>query len=192
VGAVVTASRRFVKQGGTLAEAMIRREVLRFIGERIDYAVLSGRGSADNEPDGLCNRADVPEVDGTGTAWADVVGLTQSLVGQHSAVRFENLRAVGGPGAYGLLAQRARGGADAFIWEGDTIGKTRAAFTQTCVDDALVFGDFSQAAVLVHGGIELIVDPRVNMGSKYQFTVLADIALHVPQPRAFKRLVGIT
>lgn len=201
IGGSIKVSRKLMKQGGPQVDALLRRELLRFIGERIDYAVLSGRGAAEDEPMGLCNHPDIVEDDGTDLTWPGVVLAYGPLVGQRHGVRFEALRAVCAPGVASQLGVRTTvsggeivlGATYGSIVLGNTLGGIMpCASTQACKDQTLVIGDFSRAAVLIHGGITLIVDPRFNFGSQHRFTVLADIDLAVPQPTAFRRIVGIT
>ncbi|MCB1994705.1 MAG: phage major capsid protein [Rhodoferax sp.] len=201
IGCSIKVSRKLIKQGGPAVDAMLRRELLRFIGERIDYAVLSGRGPTYDEPMGLCNHEDIIEEDGTDLDWEIITAAYVPLVGQHAALRFEALRAVCAPGVAGQLSTRTEFFGETATFEsprdailtGATLGGVLpAAWTQSCKLATMVIGDFSRAALLVHGGITLIVDPRFNFGAQHRFTILADIDVIVPQPTAFRRIVDIT
>lgn len=210
VGVTIKMSRRLVKQGGRVADELIMRELTRALGQRFDYAFLAGRGAAKNEPTGLMSHAGVLVSAGARLSSYMIQPHITALVGQVAhPVRFRNLRVAAAPTVRGALVDRGRHTAwwdpsqppsGAFynadrgpaIWIGEKMEDIPAEVSSACPSWTMFVGDFTTAHLLVHGGVTLIVDPRFDVAGTHRVTILADVAVILPRPRAFLRFVNCT
>jgi hypothetical protein len=211
VGISVKMSRRIIKQGGPAADALIRNEVLAQIGRRIDWGVVSGDGVGANLR-GIVGTPGVstytpPER----TPWfssnkarfmsMDANYMVAMALG--AGCREDALSWVGGVGVRSKLGVRLAylhdGDNDPItgpwptdyytptripVWSGGMLCGVPAAATCDADPITLVLGDWTRAFLLIQG-FDVIMDPRFDVSGAHRLTVLADVALVLPQPKAF-------
>jgi HK97 family phage major capsid protein len=170
------------------------RSVLRRIAAiGIDAGFLSGSG-ASGAPFGLLNTTGVNSQSGTALAWSGICTMEEAVALKDASDA--NLAWVAHPTVRKLLRQRERitGGGRA-IWEGNTVAG-HPAFVSTCMPSAsLALGDFSNATILLWGGVEVLINPYSTTGFQQgviELAVFVAMDVAVNYPAAFAKSTSIT
>jgi hypothetical protein len=189
LGAWCTVSRRLMTAGGPMADAIIRSELMRAIGRGLDRAILQGTG-ASGQPQGLATLSGVGVQSGTSLAWSGIQAMRRAVV--LGGARDDAVRVIAAPAVRELLAVRERAAGSGFIWDGSTVDGRPAHASLQCPTGALFVGDFSQAAVVLHGDLTLTVDRFGSTNGSARVLVMQDADIRFFYPAAFARATSIT
>lgn len=166
VGALSLISRRLLMQSTPDVEGLVRLDLAKAVGLKIDFLGLYGSGTG--EPTGIKFTNGVNAV----TFAADGQPTHAELVSMESEVAADDADVESM--AY-LLNARLRGhckttpkfaNTDATIWEKDnTVNGYGAGVTNQVADSDVFFGNFSDVMIGMWGGLELTLDPYTNAQS---------------------------
>lgn len=181
-------SRKFLLSTRPEVKALVSRELLRACGRLIDEAILQGNGTT--APTGLLTVAGVHDQAGASLAWSGIAAMMKA-VGDGGA-KDESRRFIGTTAVRELLQKREKAAGSGMVWSGGAIDGVPAHVSQQCPTGTLFLGDWSQITALIHGGITLMVDPRVTPGGTHRLVVMFDLAVEVRQAGAFSRATSIS
>jgi len=200
VTAFVNISRRLTLQSSTAVDALIEAALRRAIGRAIDAAAL-GAGAA-NTPTGITGISGVNSISlGTsGALTRGKIGELVEAVAADGCLDFASRPALVVPSAVASkLTRTENASGSGMIADWSPTGPmivaagmpgyvTDGAPAQTCI-----FGDFSRAALITFGGIEVLVDPRVNSAQgTIRVSAFLDCDFVVEHAEAFAYCSGVS
>lgn len=190
-GALVNVSRLLLKQSAQ-TEPLIRRELLRTIGTKLDSAVLNGAGSA--EPLGLLNTSGIATTVGTSIDWTKVCNMQQTVAEANAddgVVLF-----IGTPAVRKLLSSRERATGSGFIWQAGGVAGQPGYVTTDMPSATLICGAWPELLLAMWGpGVELAINPNDPTGFKtgiVQVRVMVSCDVGVAHAAAFNAATSIT
>jgi len=199
VTAFVNISRRLTLQSSTAVDALIEAALRRAIGRAIDAAAL-GAGAA-NTPTGITGISGVNTVSlSAGALTRGKIGELVEAVAADGCLDFASRPALVVPSAVASkLTRTENASGSGMIADWSPTGPmivaaglpgyvTDGAPAQTCI-----FGDFSRAALITFGGIEVLVDPRVNSAQgTIRVSAFLDCDFVVEHAEAFAYCSGVS
>jgi HK97 family phage major capsid protein len=191
VGVVTAFSRQLSLQSN--AEQLVRRELLRSLGEAIDQAVINGSG-ADGEPLGLLGTSGIGSQSGTSLAHSGVVAMKASVSAANAPD--EAISYIAPPAVRALLETREKGAGNGHIWSTDRVADRPAHVSTTVPAATMICGAFSQIYLGFWGsGLEVEIDPRDPVLFKVgviRARLIASLDVAVLHPSAFSVASSIT
>jgi hypothetical protein len=181
LGLSVLVSRKLILQGGPAAERIISQGLMWAVARGIDRAVIQGSG-IDGNPLGLLNRPGIQTTDQYPTRAAALAQMAAGAMRGGGVERYMSW--VMSAHARTQLALNV--GYEPDLRDGKVQGLPAHVSAQ-CPDTGVLVGDWRQAAVVLHGGVQLQIDPRFNAAGTHRLVVLVDVDVLVLQPGAFAR-----
>jgi HK97 family phage major capsid protein len=168
LAAYVDFSRKLIVQSNMDIEAMVRGDLIKVAGLKIDYLGLYGSGSS-NEPTGVKATAGINSVNFAAAAptYAEIVQM-ESLISADNADVASMAYLVNAAGRGVLKGVDKASGAAQFVWEpGNTVNGYKALVSNqvaTPSDPDYWLGNWSDLVLGLWGGLDLMADPYT--GSK--------------------------
>lgn len=199
VTAFVNISRRLQLQSSTAVDALIEDALRRAIGRAIDAAAL-GAGAA-NTPTGITGTSGVNTVTlSAGALTRGKLGELIEAVAADGCLDFASRPALVVPSAVASKLTRtenATGSGMIADWSASGPMITAAGMPGFVTDGApsqhAIFGDWSRAALITFGGIEILVDPRVDAAAgTLRVSAFMDLDFKIEHPEAFAYCSGVS
>lgn len=168
LAAYVDFSRKLLVQSPIAIEAMVRNDLIKVAGLKIDYLGLYGSGSS-NEPTGVKATSGINSVNFAAAAptYAEIVQM-ESLIAADNADVASMAYLVNAAGRGVLKGVDKASGAAQFVWEpGNTVNGYRALVSNQVAspsDPDYWLGNWSDLVLGLWGGLDLMADPYT--GSK--------------------------
>lgn len=196
VGAYCEVSNQFLRQTSQAAQAFVLRELARATAAEIDAKCLNGSG-ASGEPTGLLNTAGLGSVTGTTLAYAGVLDAVKNVENVSGIVQADKAGFVLAPDAARILRGRERAAGSGMIMNANDLAGYPAHTTKSTPDASLIFGDWSQMALLNWGVLEIGADPYGSNSALFKAGLLGlraiwtcdVVILHV---ESFQKITSIT
>jgi HK97 family phage major capsid protein len=196
ISAYVEITQQLLKQSPTVAEPMIRANLLGAVGAAIDQAMLAGTGA--NTPLGIRYTPGVTLSSGTAFNITAAHGMVADAAA--SNVIDTNLRFLSTPAARELLALRPVSlgtgtSIDAPVWRDDMLAGKPAFVSANCPSATIFCGDFSQCWLMMWGigALQLEINPFAHFASGLiGAKVVAHCDVVVARPLAFAVGTAIT
>lgn len=177
-------SKQFLLQDSNDAEAMLRRDLVNAIREKIEMTLFGDSAGDSNRPEGLFNG-----VVANTTAWKydDFVDMQAELMSANINGAYKY---VVSPSAYAAMRLvKMDTGSGRFYLEGNTtVDGIPVIVSNSVTDKGVVLGDFSELIFAQWGGIDIVVDniSRAHLG---QVRIVVNFYVDV-QPRRKEALVA--
>jgi HK97 family phage major capsid protein len=191
-GALLEVSRQLLIQAPQ-ADSVIRRDLLRTIGQLIDEAVLNGSG-ASGQPLGLLGTTGVVAQAGAALTYASVLGMQQS-VGEANADD-PDVSAITTNAVRKVLSGRERATGSGFIWDSNMIAGMVGRVTEAMPAGTLIMGPWATIVLGLWGpGPQIAANPYDSTGFKTgieQFRCLVSCDVGVRQATAFVAATSVS
>lgn len=152
--AYVDVSKQFLLQDSNDAEAMLKRDIVNAISEKLEQTILGNAAGSTTQPAGLFNGV---TADQAAVTYADVVNMEATLEGKNVS---GNIQFIVSPSAKAVLKTTAKvDGASKFIMENNEIEGYPVLCTSAVAGKGVVMGNFADYVIGQWGGIDLTVDP---------------------------------
>lgn len=153
ITAYVDVSREFLVQDSNDAEAMLRRDIINAIGDKVEATILGdGAGNADM-PEGLFNGVTAMT---TAAEFGDIVDAEAELDEANVNGAFTYILSPKAKAAFRVLSKD--NGSGRMVLENGEIEGSKALVSSNVVSKGFVVGDFSDYVVAQWGSIDLVVD----------------------------------
>lgn len=153
ITAYVDVSREFLVQDSNDAEAMLRRDIINAIGDKVEATILGdGAGNADM-PEGLFNGVTAMT---TAPKFGDIVDAEAELDEANVNGAFTYILSPKAKAAFRVLSKD--NGSGRMVLENGEIEGSKALVSSNVVSKGFVVGDFSDYVVAQWGSIDLVVD----------------------------------
>lgn len=159
ITATISISKQFLIQDSLSAEAMLKKDIVTAIANKLEATVLGSITGSTTQPAGLFDGvvADLATV-----TYAEIVGLETAL---ESANVRGNKVFIASPSAKGALKTTLKSaGVAGYLMEGNDINGYNTLSTSAVPAKGLVFGCFEDYVIAQWGGIDLTVDPYSQAG----------------------------
>lgn len=158
--AYIDVAKQFLIQDSTSAEAMLKRDIIAAISNKLEATVLGSAAGSINQPAGLLNGVIVDEANVTYT----------SIVAMETALESANVKGnkvfLVSPSAKGALKTTLKdAGVNGYLMEGNEINGYTTLSTSAIPSKGVVFGCFEDYVIGQWGGIDLTVDPYTQAGN---------------------------
>ena len=152
LSAYIDISKQFLAQDSLGAEALIRKQLVEAINDKLEATILSDAAASGNVPAGIFNGVVPTEI----TDYASVCNFESELDQNNFVGEFKY---VINPKAKAFLRASIKGtNATGMILENDAIDGTPAEVTTHMKDDTIAYGDWNNLYIGQWGGIDLTVD----------------------------------
>lgn len=152
--AYVDVSKQFLLQDSNDAEAMLKRDIVNAISEKLEQTILGAAAGSNTQPAGLFNGV---TADNAAVTYADVVNMESTLEGKNVT---GNIQFIVSPSAKAVLKTTAKvAGAAKFIMENNEIEGYPVLCSSAVASKGVVMGNFADYVIGQWGGIDLTVDP---------------------------------
>ena len=152
LSAYIDISKQFLVQDSLGAEALIRKQLVEAINDKLEATILSDAAVSGNVPAGIFNGVVPTEI----TDYASVCNFESELDQNNFVGEFKY---VINPKAKAYLRASIKGtNATGMILENDAIDGTPAEVTTHMKDDTIAYGDWNNLYIGQWGGIDLTVD----------------------------------
>ena len=152
LSAYIDISKQFLAQDSLGAEALIRKQLVEAINDKLEATILSDAAVNGNVPAGIFNGVIPTEI----TDYASVCNFESELDQNNFVGEFKY---VINPKAKAYLRASIKGtNATGMILENDAIDGTPAEVTTHMKDDTIAYGDWNNLYIGQWGGIDLTVD----------------------------------
>jgi len=188
-------SKQLLVQTDSVAEQLIRNELVSALAQGIQNAAINGSGTG-AEPTGILNTAGIGSVtlgDNGGTlAWKNLVDLETAI---YDKKVIGDIAYLTNPKVRGFLKTTLKNaGVSGFLWENNEINGCKANVTTAMPStltkgtgtglSSLIAGAWSNLYIGMWGGMDIVVDPYTR--SEYNelklvFNEFADVALRNPE-----------
>ena len=152
LSAYIDISKQFLAQDSLGAEALIRKQLVEAINDKLEATILSDTAASGNVPAGIFNGVVPTEIDD----YASVCNFESELDQNNFVGEFKY---VINPKAKAFLRASIKGtNATGMILENGAIDGTPAEVTTHMKDDTIAYGDWNNLYIGQWGGIDLTVD----------------------------------
>lgn len=151
--AYVDVSKEFLLQDSNDAEAMLRRDIIAAIGNKLEATILGADAGTDEKPEGLFNGVTAMT---TAVKFADIVDAEAELDAANVSGAYTYILSPKAKAALRTLSKDA--GSGRFVLEDGEIEGSKALVSSNVVAKGMVVGDFSDYVVAQWGAIDLVVD----------------------------------
>ena len=152
LSAYIDISKQFLAQDSLGAEALIRKQLVEAINDKLEATILSDAAASGNVPAGIFNGVVPTEI----SDYASVCNFESELDQNNFVGEFKY---VINPKAKAYLRASIKGtNATGMILENDAIDGTPAEVTTHMKDDTIAYGDWNNLYIGQWGGIDLTVD----------------------------------
>lgn len=152
ISAYIDISKQFLAQDSLGAEALIRKQLVEAINDKLEATILSDAAVNGNVPAGIFNGVVPTEI----TDYASVCNFESELDQNNFVGEFKY---VINPKAKAYLRSSIKGtNATGMILENDAIDGTPAEVTTHMKEDTIAYGDWNNLYIGQWGGIDLLID----------------------------------
>ena len=151
--AYVDVSREFLIQSSNDAEAMLRRDIIAAIGNKLEATILGADAGTDEKPAGLFNGVTAMT---TALKFGDIVDAEAELDAANVSGAYTYILSPKAKAALRTLSKDA--GSGRFVLEDGEIEGSKALVSSNVAAKGFVVGDFSDYVIAQWGAIDLVVD----------------------------------
>ena len=152
LSAYIDISKQFLAQDSLGAEALIRKQLVEAINDKLEATILSDAAASGNVPAGIFNGVVPTNI----TDYASVCNFESELDQNNFVGEFKY---VINPKAKAYLRSSIKGtNATGMILENDAIDGTPAEVTTHMKEDTIAYGDWNNLYIGQWGGIDLLID----------------------------------
>lgn len=151
--AYVDVSKEFLLQDSNDAEAMLRRDIIAAIGNKLESTILGADAGTDEKPEGLFNGVTAMT---TAVKFADIVDAEAELDAANVSGAYTYILSPKAKAALRTLSKDA--GSGRFVLEDGEIEGSKALVSSNVAAKGFVVGDFSDYVIAQWGAIDLVVD----------------------------------
>lgn len=153
ISAYVDVSREFLIQSSNDAEAMLRRDIIAAIGNKLESTILGADAGTDEKPEGLFNGVTAMT---TAVKFGDIVDAEAELDAANVTGAYTYILSPKAKAALRTLSKDA--GSGRFVLEDGEIEGSKALVSSNVVAKGMVVGDFTDYVIAQWGAIDLVVD----------------------------------
>ena len=151
--AYVDVSREFLIQSSNDAEAMLRRDIIAAIGNKLEATILGADAGTNEKPEGLFNGVTAMT---TALKFGDIVDAEAELDSANVSGAYTYILSPKAKAALRTLSKDA--GSGRFVLEDNEIEGSKALVSSNVVAKGMVVGDFTDYVIAQWGAIDLVVD----------------------------------
>ena len=154
--AYVDISKQFLIQDSVSAEALLRKDIVDALSNKLEATILGAVAGDATKPAGLFNGV---TADTAAITFADILKMEQTLEEKNVS---SNIKFIASPAAKAVLRTTAVGGTKSdlrMLMEGNEIDGIPTLVTNGMTSKGLILGNFSDLVIGQWGGIDLTVDP---------------------------------
>lgn len=151
--AYVDVSKEFLLQDSNDAEAMLRRDIIAAIGNKLEATILGSDAGTDEKPEGLFNGVTAMT---TAVKFGDIVDAEAELDAANVSGAYTYILSPKAKAALRTLSKDA--GSGRFVLEDGEIEGSKALVSSNVVAKGMVVGDFTDYVIAQWGAIDLVVD----------------------------------
>lgn len=151
--AYVDVSKEFLLQDSNDAEAMLRRDIIAAIGNKLEATILGADAGTDEKPAGLFDSVTAMT---TAVKFADIVDAEAELDAANVSNAYTYILSPKAKAALRTLSKDA--GSGRFVLEDGEIEGSKALVSSNVVAKGMVVGDFTDYVIAQWGAIDLVVD----------------------------------
>lgn len=151
--AYVDVSREFLIQSSSDAEAMLRRDIIAAIGNKLEATILGADAGTDEKPAGLFDGVTAMT---TALKFGDIVDAEAELDAANVSGAYTYILSPKAKAALRTLSKDA--GSGRFVLEDGEIEGSKALVSSNVAAKGFVVGDFSDYVIAQWGAIDLVVD----------------------------------
>ena len=151
--AYVDVSKEFLLQDSNDAEAMLRRDIIAAIGNKLEATILGSDAGTDEKPAGLFDGVTAMT---TALKFGDIVDAEAELDAANVAGAYTYILSPKAKAALRTLSKDA--GSGRFVLEDGEIEGSKALVSSNVVAKGMVVGDFTDYVIAQWGAIDLVVD----------------------------------
>lgn len=151
--AYVDVSKEFLLQDSNDAEAMLRRDIIAAIGNKLESTILGADAGTDEKPAGLFDGVTAMT---TAVKFGDIVDAEAELDAANVSGAYTYILSPKAKAALRTLSKDA--GSGRFVLEDGEIEGSKALVSSNVTAKGLVVGDFSDYVIAQWGAIDLVVD----------------------------------
>lgn len=151
--AYVDVSKEFLLQDSNDAEAMLRRDIIAAIGNKLESTILGADAGTDEKPEGLFNGVTAMT---TAVKFGDIVDAEAELDAANVSGAYTYILSPKAKAALRTLSKDA--GSGRFVLEDGEIEGSKALVSSNVAAKGLVVGDFTDYVIAQWGAIDLVVD----------------------------------
>lgn len=153
LAAYVDVSREFLIQSSSDAEAMLRRDIIAAIGNKLEATILGADAGTDEKPAGLFDGVTAMT---TALKFGDIVDAEAELDAANVSGAYTYILSPKAKAALRTLSKDA--GSGRFVLEDGEIEGSKALVSSNVVAKGMVVGDFTDYVIAQWGAIDLVVD----------------------------------
>ena len=153
ITAYVDVSREFLIQSSNDAEAMLRRDIIAAIGNKLEATILGADAGTNEKPEGLFNGVTAMT---TALKFGDIVDAEAELDAANVTGAYTYILSPKAKAALRTLSKDA--GSGRFVLEDGEIEGSKALVSSNVVAKGMVVGDFTDYVIAQWGAIDLVVD----------------------------------
>lgn len=151
--AYVDVSKEFLLQDSNDAEAMLRRDIIAAIGNKLEATILGADAGTDEKPAGLFDGVTAMT---TAVKFGDIVDAEAELDAANVTGAYTYILSPKAKAALRTLSKDA--GSGRFVLEDGEIEGSKALVSSNVVAKGMVVGDFTDYVIAQWGAIDLVVD----------------------------------
>ena len=151
--AYVDVSREFLIQSSNDAEAMLRRDIIAALGNKLEATILGADAGTDEKPAGLFNGVTAMT---TALKFGDIVDAEAELDAANVSGAYTYILSPKAKAALRTLSKDA--GSGRFVLEDGEIEGSKALVSSNVAAKGMVVGDFTDYVIAQWGAIDLVVD----------------------------------
>lgn len=151
--AYVDVSREFLIQSSNDAEAMLRRDIIAALGNKLEATILGADAGTDEKPAGLFNGVTAMT---TALKFGDIVDAEAELDAANVTGTYTYILSPKAKAALRTLSKDA--GSGRFVLEDGEIEGSKALVSSNVAAKGMVVGDFTDYVIAQWGAIDLVVD----------------------------------
>ena len=153
ISAYVDVSREFLIQDSNDAEAMLRRDIIAAIGNKLESTILGADAGTDEKPAGLFDGVTAMT---TALKFGDIVDAEAELDAANLTGAYTYILSPKAKAALRTLSKDA--GSGRFVLEDGEIEGSKALVSSNVVAKGMVVGDFSDYVIAQWGSIDIVCD----------------------------------
>lgn len=153
--AYVDVSKQFLLQDSNDAEAMLKRDIINAVSEKLEKTILGNAAGSTTQPAGIFNGV---TADTANVTYSDIVNMEATLEGKNVT---GDIRFIVAPTAKAILKTTVKGtnAGAGFIMQDNEIEGYPVLTSSAVATKGVVMGNFSDYVIGQWGGFDLTVDP---------------------------------
>lgn len=156
--AYIDLSKQFLIQDSVSAEAMLKRDIVNAIAQKLESTILGSETIA-NAPEAMLNGV---VADSNAVTYEDIVAMETEL--EEANVRGDIKFIVSPSAKAALKTTKLDAGSGKFVMEGNEVNGYPVISTSNVAGKGVIYGNFNDLVIGQWGGIDLTVDPYTQAG----------------------------